>query len=146
MGMEEIKTINTDEEIKALILLLKNSNLPTDDLRLEISHLVGFFDGGELVGCGGFERYEDLALLRSVAVAKGLQGKAIGTRITNFLLQKAREENTKRIYLLTETAQNFFSKRGFTVVNRSEVPEAIKQSSEFSHVCPSSALVMMKKL
>jgi amino-acid N-acetyltransferase len=50
------------------------------------------------------------------------------------------------LYLFTETASDFFHHKGYERVDRAEVPEAVQQSSEFSHVCPQSALVMRKKL
>jgi len=50
------------------------------------------------------------------------------------------------IYLLTETAQGYFEKKGYAVINRGGVPLAVQQSSEFSHVCPVSAVVMRKEI
>ncbi len=50
------------------------------------------------------------------------------------------------LYLLTTTAKDFFNKEGYIVVNRDEVPEPIKNSSEFSSVCPSTAIVMKKEI
>jgi amino-acid N-acetyltransferase len=58
-------------------------------------------------------------------------------------LDEAKKKKLKAIYLLTETARDFFQKKGFTAVHREQVPEEVKASSEFAHVCPTSAVVMM---
>jgi len=50
------------------------------------------------------------------------------------------------MYLLTETADKYFSKKGYHPINRDEVPTEVKASSEFSYVCPVSAIVMKKPL
>jgi amino-acid N-acetyltransferase len=45
---------------------------------------------------------------------------------------------------LTETADKYFNKKGYRAIAREQVPEQIKASSEFNHVCPVSAVVMKK--
>jgi len=50
------------------------------------------------------------------------------------------------IYLLTETAKPYFEKRSYTIVERDNTPDVIRRSSEFSHVCPVTAVVMKKTL
>ena len=47
---------------------------------------------------------------------------------------------------LTETAARFFSKLGYQVVGRGEVPQAIRVTREFSNLCPDTAIVMFKPL
>jgi amino-acid N-acetyltransferase len=46
--------------------------------------------------------------------------------------------------LLTETAPGYFETKGYQQITRADVPEEVQQSSEFSHVCPQSAIVMKK--
>jgi amino-acid N-acetyltransferase len=72
----------------------------------------------------------------------GIRGKSVGTTITEYLLDEARKRQLKGIYLLTETAHGFFLKKGFKDVPRNAVPEEVKQSAEFSKLCPESAAVM----
>lgn len=54
--------------------------------------------------------------------------------------------NRDSIYLLTETAKPYFEKRSYTIVERDNTPDVIRRSSEFSHVCPVTAVVMKKTL
>lgn len=134
--------IRDAESFEAFRGLLKNSGLPADDLDYKRDLLVGYYEGDELVGTGALEIYEPYALLRSLSVKMGIRGKAVGTRITEYLLAEASAKNLKEVYLLTETARGFFSKKGFTDVPRSAVPEPVTRSAEFSKSCPPSAAVM----
>jgi amino-acid N-acetyltransferase len=54
--------------------------------------------------------------------------------------------NVNSIYLLTETAEGFFSKEGFKKIAREQVPPSIKQTHEYSTLCPEDAVCMVKKL
>jgi amino-acid N-acetyltransferase len=137
------KVINDAPSFEAFRSLLKASNLPADDLNYQKDLLVGYYEGDTLVGTGGLEIHGAYALLRSLSVKLGIRGKAVGTTITAYLLDEAKKKRLKAIYLLTETARDFFQKKGFTTVPREQVPDEVKASSEFAHVCPTSAVVMM---
>lgn len=137
------KLIRDAESFEAFRSLLKASNLPADDLDYKKDLLVGYYEGDDLVGTGGLEVHGPYALLRSLSVKLGIRGKSVGTTITAFLLDEAKKQKIKSIYLLTETARGFFQKKGFTDVPRDRVPEEIKVSSEFAHVCPATAVVMV---
>jgi amino-acid N-acetyltransferase len=135
--------VKTDKELNSLKNFLQVNQLPADDLQLSNSLLLTYYNSNEtLVGSGGLEFYGDMALLRSLAVSPELRGQQLGKQIMHDLLQQARTSNIREIYLLTLTAFYFFQKLGFTEVHRDQVPDEIKASSEFSHVCPSTAHVM----
>ena len=136
------KSIKDPEGFEAFRTLLKSSGLPADDLDYQRDLLVGYYEEGSLVGTGGLEVHGGYGLLRSLSVKLGIRGKSVGTAITEYLLNQAKEKKLKGIYLLTETAKGFFEKKGFQVVTRDQVPGEVKSSSEFSHVCPTSAVVM----
>lgn len=137
-----LKTIHDEDGFQAFRSLLKSSSLPSDDLDYKKDLLVGYYEDGAMVGTGGLEIYGDYGLLRSLSVKLGTRGKALGTAITEYLIEQAKNRNLKSIYLLTETAQGFFIRKGFTNVSRNEVPDELKASSEFSHVCSESAVAM----
>jgi amino-acid N-acetyltransferase len=140
------KLISDEKAFEGFRSLLKNSGLPADDLDFKRDLLVGYYEGDDLVGTGGLEVHGDHALLRSLSVKFGIRGKSVGTTITDFLVTEAKKRKLQNIFLLTETARGFFLKKGFTEVAREAVPESVKQSSEFSHVCPTSAVVMQLAL
>jgi len=97
-----------------------------------------------LVGCVGLEIYGSSALLRSVAVMPEHQGKGHGKSLTEHVIQYARKKGVKTLFLLTDTAERFFSKAGFARVDRDAVPPEVKQSVEFTSLCPISSACMMK--
>jgi amino-acid N-acetyltransferase len=101
---------------------------------------------GEIIGTGGLEFFTDYALLRSVAVNSAQRGRGIGQGIVQELLLMAKLKPVIEVYLLTETAHDFFVKLGFSDVPRDAVPESIKESTEFSSVCPVSAACMVYKI
>jgi amino-acid N-acetyltransferase len=140
------RLINDPESFNAFRSLLKASGLPADDLDFERDLLVGYYEGDALVGTGGLEVYGPYALLRSLSVKMGIRGKAVGTTLTEFLLEEAKKKRLKGIYLLTETAHGFFLKKGFKDVARDDVPVEVKNSAEFSKLCPASAAVMCLEL
>jgi N-acetylglutamate synthase and related acetyltransferases len=140
------RLIEDEKGFEAFRELLKASNLPADDLNFSKDLLVGYFEGNALVGTGGLEVYGQYGLLRSLSVKFGIRGKSVGTNITEYLIDEAKERKLKAIYLLTETASGFFQKRGFRPISRADVPEELKVSSEFSHVCGESAAAMMLDL
>jgi amino-acid N-acetyltransferase len=61
-------------------------------------------------------------------------------------LEYASRLKLNNIYLLTTTAENFFKKYGFANADRTKAPDAIRTTSEFSSLCPSTAVFMYKEL
>ena len=128
-----------------IINLLKENTLPVDDIG-ENTSLFGFMDDNKLLGSAGLEVFDDCALIRSISIQKSLQGKGFGVIMQKELEQVAQSKNIRCLYLLTTTAEGFFKKQGFVTILRDEVPAMIRSTSEFSSVCPSSAIVMKKML
>lgn len=135
--------INDERSLEELQQFLRANKLPSSDLKLEGSIFIGYHDAnGNLIGSGGLEQYGHAGLLRSVAVDEKLRGKALGNEIVEEIIDQAKQKKIKELYLLTETAHNYFLKKGFQDVPRENVPGIIKQTSEFSLICPASAVVM----
>jgi amino-acid N-acetyltransferase len=126
-----------------VISLLQRNELPATDLD-NGKQLFALVDNDVVVGSGGLEIFHDVALLRSLSVNTALRGKGLGKVITKGLEQIARQKGIHSIFLLTTTAKDFFEKEHYVVVDRNDVPEPIKQTSEFSGLCPSTAIVMKK--
>ena len=131
------------DEIKSL---LQSVNLPSEDLPATLTDFYAVVYAGELIGLIGMERYGHYGLLRSMVVHPGHRNKRIAETLVSKLEQEAKSTGITDMYLLTETADNYFSKKGYTTISREEVPAELKSSSEFSHVCPVSAIVMKKPL
>ena len=58
----------------------------------------------------------------------------------------ARDQGVHSLYLLTTTAEKFFLRRGYARIPREVAPAAIKTTSEFSGICPTSSAFMVKYL
>jgi amino-acid N-acetyltransferase len=94
----------------------------------------------KLLAHAALELHPPYALLRSVVVAPAARGQGVGQAVVAAALQRA--EGITAVYLLTETASDFFPRFGFVPVAREDVPTAVVQTHEFSTACPTSALVM----
>ncbi len=135
--------VKSSRDLESLQNFLRSNLLPADDLTLDNNVFLSYYNSEEkLIGSGGLEFHGDKVLLRSLAVSQELRGQQVGKQIVSDLLQLATEKKKKEVYLLTETAYYFFQKLGFNEIDRDAVPEEIKASSEFAHVCPTSAQVM----
>lgn len=133
-------------DLKNIITLLENNNLPTADITSSsIQLFVGTYNN-ETVGVIGIEIYETKGLLRSLAVRDGFKKLRVGTKLVDALFNNDCMNNVVDVYLLTETAPNYFTKFNFKKVERSRVPDIIMQTNEFKELCPASATVMHKGL
>jgi len=130
---------------KAVIDLLQENNLPVSDLGPG-KYLFALIQNDTILGTGGLEFFEDCALLRSVSVKKSWRGKGLGQIISKELEKISKQKGIDCLYLLTDSAKDFFAKEGYREIKREDAPFSIKNTSEFSSVCPVSAIVMRKML
>lgn len=133
-------------ELPEILALLAHSRLPGDGLADHVASTLVARVEGRLVGCAALERYGRAALLRSVAVAESLRGQGLGRRLTAAALELARKHGITTVYLLTETAGEFFPRFGFRPTSRDAVDPAVRESVEFTTACPASAAVMVLDL
>jgi amino-acid N-acetyltransferase len=127
-----------------VIDLLQHCDLPFTDLEhRKMNEFILASDNGRVAGCIGMEIYGDEGLLRSLAVRSELRKKGIGSQLVDRLIAFAVQRGVKKLHLLTNTAEIFFSAKGFKRNQRTEAPSAISQSAEFSYICPSSAVYMV---
>lgn len=78
------------------------------------------------VGCAALEVYGDDAIFRGLAVISECRGAGYGWMLADMVVSQARWRGVRRIYLLTESASDFFAaKFGFRVVDRSTFSKRI---------------------
>lgn len=123
--------------------LLHDNNLPAEDCAAQARIFFGIFDGDELIAAGGLEPAADYALLRSVVVQKPYRGSGLARSISRYLIGLAEADGKKAIYLLTETAEAYFKKLGFSSVDRAQVPVEITRTRQFTSLCPDTASCMV---
>jgi len=85
-------------------------------------------EAGEVVGCGALHvLWEDLAEIRTVAVAAHLRRQGVGQRILDAVIDRARAIGVKRIFCLTFETE-FFGRNGFEEIEGTPVePEVFSQ-------------------
>ena len=126
----------------AIAALLASQALPTAGAQDHLHSFLVAVLQGEVVAVAGAEVHGDVALLRSVAVKSTVQGRGIGRQVVEQVLQEARRRDIAALYLLTETAEDYFSRFGFTRAPRALAPQALRVSAEFNGACAASATLM----
>lgn len=134
------------DERPAIEALLIGCGLPTEGVADCGDELFVVRAGDRIVGVAGLDVRQSAALLRSVAVDPAHRGLRLGERLTAAALERAAGLGLDAVYLLTTTAERFFPRFGFETVARADVPRAIRESVEFTTACPSSAIVMRRRL
>lgn len=134
------------EETPELLALLERCGLPEAGVRDHLGAALVAREEGRIVGSAVLELSRDGALLRSVGVDPAFRGTGLGTRLTERALSLAGEKGARRVFLLTETAGNFFPRFGFRRIDRAQVPGSVRESREFQGACPETALVMERSI
>ena len=129
-----------------VVALLATEKLPVADLPEHLDNFLVALEHGELIGVAGMEIYGQSALLRSVAVQPSDRNKGVGEKLLHRIEDLARSRGINAIYLLTETASGYCIKKNYQQITRNKVPDDVLGSTEFSFVCPQSAIVMKKIL
>lgn len=137
----------TATDLPSVQRLLTENKLPLGGVEDQFdTFIVAFTDDTTLIGCAGLEKYGHYGLIRSVVVQTAFQHKALGSKLVEQIEQLAKKHSISNLYLLTETAKDFFSKRGYILISRNDVPKQIQESYEYSTACAVSAVVMKKDL
>jgi amino-acid N-acetyltransferase len=129
---------------QSIVTLLQSEKLPVEDLPADLDNFFIALDDDNVVGAVGLEKYNNYGLLRSLVVNKDYRNEKIAGKLVKQLEERAKDLGVDCIYLLTETAPDYFAKKGYEKIKREKVPADLQSSSEFSHVCPDSAIVMRK--
>ena len=139
--------ITARPSLRTAVALVEAAGLPVADLT--DGHLDHFFYCGPSespTGLVGLEFYGRYALLRSLVVAPGIRGTGIGSLLVAHAESYARTQGVRAMYLLTNTAEKFFSQRGYQRIARGEAVSVIECTREFKELCPESSAVMVKAL
>ena len=129
-----------------LAAALAAEHLPTDDLAEDGRLFFRLQDNGTVLGFGGLEMLGDYALLRSIVVSPLVRGQGVGKSITEQLMRKAEDLGIAEVYLLTTSAAPFFEAAGFQRIERHAAPLEILATKQASSLCPSSAVLLTRRL
>jgi amino-acid N-acetyltransferase len=90
-------------------------------------------EAGQVIGCGALHLYgPHLAEIRSITVHRAWQKRGGGELLVQSLMSEARKHQVSCICLFTRSPQ-FFSKLGFDVAQRDDLPDKINKDC---CVCP----------
>jgi GNAT superfamily N-acetyltransferase len=125
----------------ALAAALAKAKLPTADIEAP-GRLFWRFE----TRFGGLEIHGEDALLRSLVTLPPVRSRGVGTAMVAALEFEARLHGCRGLWLITTTAADFFERLGYARCERVVVPPAIRETAEFSTLCPAGADVLMKRL
>ncbi len=130
----------------AIEALLTRAGLPIDGAAAAFEHGVVARDGDRVVGAAAVELFGSAALLRSVVVAADHRGTGLGRGIVAAAEDVARAEGVRELYLLTETAAEWFPRLGYEPVDRAAAARRVGASIEFTTVCRDSGVAFRRDL
>ncbi|MGB3940798.1 MAG: arsenic resistance N-acetyltransferase ArsN2 [Candidatus Manganitrophaceae bacterium] len=133
-------------DLESVRKLLSEAALPVEDIAGLLPHFLLAKQGGRVIGCIGLEPRGELALLRSLAVAFSFRGRGIGRALCDRMINRARGQGIKTLYLLTTTAEGFFLQQGFFRIDREGVPAEIRSTEEFKSLCPETAVCLVRRI
>ncbi len=131
-------------DLDLVLALLQQVELPTEGVAEHLSRFLVAEDmAGAVLGAIGLEYYGgDTALLRSAVVDPSSRSKGVGSALFRSLLESARSLGICRLVLLTNTAEDYFARKGFRQIPRSAITGPITRSIEFTGACPANAVAM----
>ncbi len=108
MSRLEIRKAREDD-LPKIEKLLEEATLPTLAVAEHLNNYRVAKNGDTVIGAIGLEVYDGTALLRSAVVSPDEQGKGIGALLYDTIVKYARGLGIRRLLLLTNTAEEYFS-------------------------------------
>jgi len=132
-------------DLRRAIELLEAAKLPVADLSAEILALVA--ENNEIIqGVIGLESFGEVAFLRSLVVSVDARGTGIGPALVTALEVLCTADGVRELWLLTIDSDAFFAQLGYELRDKADAPDAIRSTEEFAGLCPSNAVLMLKRL
>jgi len=131
-----------EPDLESVRALLQACGLAADDLGPDLMPAFRLYRRGqELLACGAMEYRQ-----HSLAVRPEARGTGLAKALVGRLEAEAAQAGITDVYLLTTTARDWFAARGYSVAPRSQAPAGIAAHAQFRSTCPSSAVLMHKRL
>lgn len=128
-------------DFKVIKSILEEVKLMTEGIEQHLDNFMVAEERGTILATGGLEIYDDVAILRSVAVLPEFRHQRIGDGLVRALINYAERRGIKNIFLFTKDAVPFFEKIGFQVVDLKELDEKCTSSLQVN-TCSKSAILM----
>src|SRR5436190_22934614 len=130
-------------DLPGIVSLLESERLIHADLTSSRVIVLVAEEANAIVGCVGLETYGTSAIIRSAMVAGHHRNKGVARTLVERMEAIAASGGVQALFLLTERTEQFWQRMGYCVVERTAAPEEIRNSAEFTSLCPSTALCMM---
>jgi amino-acid N-acetyltransferase len=122
-------TVEDVKQIQKLVNLYakREKMLPRslNELYESIRNFFVYAEGKKVYGCCALNvDWEDLAEIKSLAVAQSRSRRGIGSKLLSECLKDAKKLKVKKVFALTYIPE-FFESFGFSVVDKSELPHKI---------------------
>jgi len=134
----------------AVVALIAACGLPIDDLHTPIQRArvqaLAAREGREPVGVIGVEPAGQYGLVRSLAVHPAHRRRGLAAALLDSAERRARDQGLVGLYLLATTAEAFFRARGYEPLPREAASPPIRDSTQFSAICPGSAAFLGRAL
>lgn len=127
-------------------VLLQQAGLST--MGLDSAYAQGWvaLSGARVVGFLTADQVGEAALVRSLAIDPGWRRQGVAARLLARCKRDWRAQGVRQLWLLTETAVDWFTQQGFQQVTREELPVCWQSHPLVKSVCASSADVMHCRL
>jgi amino-acid N-acetyltransferase len=135
-----------EEQIKQILAAGDLHHQDISPSQLQHFLIVKDDNASSLAGVVGLEQKDDVGLLRSLAVAKAYRRQGLAIQLVRKIEEYARSQRVATLYLLTLTAEDFFTGRGYQRTDRESAPPALQETTEFKSLCPETAVCMKKHL
>jgi N-acetylglutamate synthase-like GNAT family acetyltransferase len=142
MGVERA----VPSDVPVIEALLAAAGLPLEGVAEAFETGVVAREGAEVLGAAAVEPFGRVGLLRSVVVAESRRGTGVGRELVVAVETLARDEGIEELYLLTETAADWFPGLGYEVVDREQARTAVGESVEFTMACATTGVPMRRRL
>ncbi|MEA5091134.1 hypothetical protein SDC9_35173 [bioreactor metagenome] len=137
----------TENDLRAIEILLEANDLPNIHLAPYIKQfMVVETDDNVLIGVIGLHTTGKKALLRSFAVSVSRRNCGIGLMLVQHVFEQLQQKKYENVYLLTQTAKEYFIHLGFKLIARSEMPQELLVQSGLDMACPSSSSCLQYNL
>lgn len=133
----------TDYDRDAWSQALAVAGLPLDGLFDVPTSVFCASEGSSEVAWAALEHHGDAGLVRSVVVLPERRHSGVGSVLMD-AVEVAADERGLPLYLLTETAADFFAGRGYRRIPRDGAPPAVMESIEWAVACGDSAVPMVR--
>jgi phosphoglycolate/pyridoxal phosphate phosphatase family enzyme len=133
-------------DLPTIATLLHDGGLPAGSARERVGRTVVAELDRTVLATAAWEALDGPALLRSVATSPKARGHGLGVHVVAGALRGIHRAGLRDVYLVTQDAERFFGRCGFTTVPREEMPNAVARHPQVARECPSTAPVMRMRL